>query len=85
MKTYEFSIIASGLDPRAEGFDSRFYEKGCDDALVSFSKTELLSRNQRDPPPFSTINSTPAAVECVDIFTDANCNSGAVFERKERA
>src|ERR1041385_5630982 len=29
MKTFEFSIVASGLDPEAEGFADRFYDAGC--------------------------------------------------------
>jgi transcriptional regulator with XRE-family HTH domain len=42
MRTYEFSIIASGLDPQAENFESRFYDCGCDDALVSFQKGHII-------------------------------------------
>lgn len=42
MRTYEFSIIASGLDPDAEDFESRFYEVGCDDATVSFQKGHII-------------------------------------------
>lgn len=42
MKTYEFSIIASGLDPRADDFESRFYEAGCDDATISFQKGHII-------------------------------------------
>lgn len=42
MKTYEFSIIASGLDPHAEDFEARFYDNGCDDALVSFQKGHII-------------------------------------------
>ncbi|MEP3439381.1 MAG: hypothetical protein ABJN75_21735 [Hoeflea sp.] len=42
MKTYEFSIIASGLDPQADDFESRFYDGGCDDALVSFQKGHII-------------------------------------------
>jgi predicted DNA-binding transcriptional regulator AlpA len=42
MKTYEFSIIASGLDPAAEDFESRFYEAGCDDATVSFQRGHII-------------------------------------------
>ncbi|MCY0093565.1 hypothetical protein [Hoeflea ulvae] len=38
MKTYEFSIIASGLDPQARDFQSRFRKGGCKDARVSFQK-----------------------------------------------
>lgn len=42
MKTYEFSIVASGLDPEAEDFESRFYDAGCDDALVAFQKGHII-------------------------------------------
>ena len=42
MKVYEFSIIASGLNPQAEDFEARFYEAGCDDALVSFQKGHTI-------------------------------------------
>ena len=34
MKKFEFSIIASGLDPAAEDFEQRFYDAGCDDAPI---------------------------------------------------
>ena len=42
MKTYEFTIIASGLDETADDFESRFYDNGCDDATVSFQKGTIL-------------------------------------------
>src|SRR3546814_20595313 len=42
MKTYEFSIIASGLDPQAPDFESRFYEAGCDDATISFQRGHIV-------------------------------------------
>jgi len=42
MKTHEFSIIASGLDPRADDFETRFYDAGCDDALVAFQKGRII-------------------------------------------
>jgi hypothetical protein len=42
MKTYEFSVIASGLDPNADDFGDRFYEAGCDDALVAFQKGHII-------------------------------------------
>jgi hypothetical protein len=42
MSKYEFSIIASGLDPRAEDFEQRFYDAGCDDATVSFQKGHII-------------------------------------------
>ncbi|NDW03079.1 hypothetical protein [Jiella pacifica] len=42
MKTFEFSVIASGLDPSADDYESRFYDHGCDDALVSFQKGHTI-------------------------------------------
>ena len=38
MKTHEFTIVASGLDPEMEGYEDRFFEAGCDDATLSFQK-----------------------------------------------
>jgi predicted DNA-binding transcriptional regulator AlpA len=42
MKTFEFSIIASGLDPTADDFESRFYDAGCDDATIAFQKGHTI-------------------------------------------
>jgi hypothetical protein len=42
METYEFTIIADGFDPHDENFEARFYDAGCDDALVSFQKGHIL-------------------------------------------
>ncbi len=42
MKTFEFSIIASGLDPEAEDFADRFFQAGCDDATISFQKGHII-------------------------------------------
>lgn len=42
MPTFEFSIIATGLDPAADDFEDRFYEAGCDDALVAFQKGHII-------------------------------------------
>ncbi len=42
MRTFEFSIIASGLDPHADDFEDRFYNAGCDDALVAFQKGHII-------------------------------------------
>lgn len=40
--TFEFSIIASGLDPEADDFESRFFDAGCDDATVAFQKGHII-------------------------------------------
>lgn len=42
MTTYEFSIVASGLDHEADDFESRFYDAGCDDSTVSFQKGHII-------------------------------------------
>ena len=42
MKTFEFSIVASGLDPEADGFADRFFDVGCDDATLSFQKGRIV-------------------------------------------
>ena len=41
-KTFEFAIIASGLDPQADDFEDRFYEAGCDDATITFQKGAII-------------------------------------------
>lgn len=42
MKTHEFSIIASGLDPAQDDTLDRFYEAGCDDATVAFQFGKII-------------------------------------------
>jgi predicted DNA-binding transcriptional regulator AlpA len=42
MKIFEFTIIATGLDPHADDFESQFFDAGCDDATVSFQKGHIL-------------------------------------------
>ncbi|PJG51398.1 hypothetical protein CVM73_30980 [Bradyrhizobium forestalis] len=48
MKTFEFSIIASGLNPEAEDFADRFFKAGCDDATISFQKGHIIVDFARD-------------------------------------
>lgn len=42
MTKFEFSIIASGLDPAADDFEQRFYDAGCDDAAIAFQKGHII-------------------------------------------
>jgi predicted DNA-binding transcriptional regulator AlpA len=42
MKTFEFSIVASGLDPEAEDFADQFFNAGADDATLSFQKGHII-------------------------------------------
>ena len=50
MNEFEFCIIASGLDPKSEDFEQRFYEAGCDDATVSFQKGHIIVDFTREAP-----------------------------------
>lgn len=42
MQTFEFSIVASGLDPSADDFENRFHDAGCDDATVSYQRGHII-------------------------------------------
>ena len=64
MKTFEFSVIASGLDPAAEDFADRFFNTGCDDATISFQKGHIIVAFARDAD--SIHAAICSAVECVE-------------------
>jgi len=53
MKTHEFTIIATGLDPHEDGFEDRFFEAGCDDATLSFQRGLIIAEFARKAPTFS--------------------------------
>jgi hypothetical protein len=74
MKMYEFSIIASGLDPEAVDFDSRFYAAGCDDATIAFQKGHVIVDFAREAGTLE--NAIASAVEAVN-------RAGAKVERVE--
>ena len=63
MKTFEFSIIASGLDPEAEGFADRFFNAGCDDATLSFQKGHIILDFDREAESIDA--AIASAVKCV--------------------
>ncbi len=74
METYEFTVIATGLDPQDENFEAQFYEAGCDDALVSFQKGHILVDFSRE-----AVSLEEAIGSAVD-----NCRAaGATVERVE--
>ena len=74
MKMYEFSIIASGLDPQADDFEARFYNAGCDDATISFQKGRIIVDFAREA--YSIDAAIVSAVECATA-------AGARVERVE--
>ena len=74
MKTFEFSIIASGLDHEADDFESRFHDAGCDDAAISFQKGHIVADFAREAvyiedaisTAIEAVRSTGASVICTD-------------------
>lgn len=74
MKTYEFSIIASGLDPEAADFEARFFDAGCDDATISFQKGHIIADFARQAESFE---------EAVSSAIEAVSAAGAVVNRVE--
>jgi MoaA/NifB/PqqE/SkfB family radical SAM enzyme len=64
MKTHEFCITASGLDPKAEDFETRFLNAGCDDATVSFQKGHIIVDFTREAE--SVDDAIASAIEAVN-------------------
>jgi hypothetical protein len=48
MKPFNFTIIASGLDPESDDFAERFFEAGCDDATISYQKGAIILEFNRE-------------------------------------
>lgn len=74
MAKYEFSIIASGLDPEAEDFERRFLDAGCDDATISFQKGHIIVDFAREAASIGA--AIVSAVQCVSA-------TGAMVDRIE--
>ena len=74
MKNFEFSIIASGLDPESDDFESCFYDAGCDDATISFQRGHIIIDFARDADTME--NAISSAIENVEV-------TGARVERVE--
>src|SRR5882757_6347372 len=74
MKTFEFSIIASGLDPEADDFADRFFNAGCDDATILFQKGHIIVDFAREAGSIDA--ALCSAVECVE-------KAGAQVDRVE--
>jgi predicted DNA-binding transcriptional regulator AlpA len=74
MKVHEFTIIASGLDPEAEDFESRFFEAGCDDATIAFQEGAIIVEFSREAVSFSKAVETA----CENVLA-----AGAAIERVE--
>lgn len=63
MKTHEFTVVAAGLDPEAEGYEDAFFDAGCDDALLAFRNGRILVHFMREATSFDVaLDSALAAV-----------------------
>src|SRR5690348_6314237 len=74
MRKHEFSIIASGLDPQADDFETRFFNAGCDDATISFQKGHIIVDFTREADTLE--DAIASAVEAVN-------KAGAKIDRVE--
>lgn len=74
MKVFEFAIIASGPDPEADDFEDRFFEAGCDDATITFTRGLIILAFAREA------HSLEAAI---DSAIGAARAAGARVERVE--
>ena len=74
MKTHDFTIIASGLDPHTSSYEDRLYEAGCDDATLSFQKGLVIAEFAREAATLS--RAILSAIENMKA-------GGAVIERIE--
>lgn len=73
MKTFEFTIIASGFDPDGN-YEDALFEAGCDDATFSLQKGVLIGEFDREAVSFSSA----VASACRDVK-----NAGLEVERVE--
>ncbi|MFC4270740.1 hypothetical protein GQF03_03330 [Sneathiella chungangensis] len=53
MKTFEFSIIASGRSIEDDDFVNAVFEAGCDDATLSFQKGVIIAEFEREAESFA--------------------------------
>ncbi len=53
MNAFEFTIIASGLDPNSSDFEDRFFEANCDDATIIVVKGKIVLEFYREARNFS--------------------------------
>ena len=71
---YQFAMVGSGFDPKADDFEDRFFEAGCSDATISFQKGLTLVEFNREAKNF--------ARAIMSAFADVR-RTGATIERFE--
>jgi len=71
MTLHEFTIVASGLDVKADDFEDRFLQAGCDDATLAFQKGHILVDFAREARSFDeAVESAIKAVEATGAQVD---------------
>jgi hypothetical protein len=75
MRTYWFDVIATGLDHDAPDFEKKFYDAGCDDALVIYRSGLICVSFARD---------AATMEEAIVSATDAVKSTGATIVRIDR-
>jgi transcriptional regulator with XRE-family HTH domain len=87
MKTFEFTVVAAGLDPRADDFEDRFFAAGCDDATISFQKGAIILEFARNAGSFADavrsalLNVVQAGAKPVHIEPDYLVSLSDIAER----
>jgi hypothetical protein len=87
MKTFEFTIVASGLDPQADDFEDRFFAAGCEDATISFQKGAIILEFAREAGSFADavrsalLNVVQAGAKPVHIEPDYLVSLSDIAER----
>jgi hypothetical protein len=89
MSKYQFTIIASGLDPEAEDFEDRFFEAGCDDATISVQKGAIIVEFSREAKSFphalvsAFVNVQRAGAKVVHFEPDHLVNLSEIAQRAD--
>jgi hypothetical protein len=74
METFEFTIVASGVDHEDDSFEDRFFEAGCDDATIAVARGAIILQFAREGVDLSS--AIESAIEAVTA-------AGAKVERVE--
>lgn len=74
METFEFTIVASGVDHEDDYFEDRFFEAGCDDATIAVARGAVILQFAREAEDLGS--AIESAIEAVK-------EAGAKVERVE--
>jgi len=87
VRIFNFTLIASGLDPTDPSFEERLFEAGCGDATVSFQRGVLIFEFDREARTFAKalisglIDVQSAGAKVTHIEPDHLVNLSEIAER----